>query len=444
MNNKQDFLQYLVGKKKKQNYIEKCGDLFEQLHKIIKDNIPTPEEIGGFAGTRAYVDIAKNKYKFLNDYADFCDDLAPEISTSIRKHCHQTFVEQARNAVNAYKEAIVFIPERTKIISEYLGELTNEEFVRTFKSLQELIVTIYDEIASDPFTWGFPDWRLGITVDGGNNNRLMETFFELVNASYFEYDSLVVDKKAFNTHSKHIKGNKILEGLHQMGFEIEGLEDKKSVTYIISYPDSPTLIFALYSYFKNGEHGWEKCQIFSYRFMEVSTEQTHDAIFLALTDSAHKEFRDLQYWLYSEAKRYGFTLNSAKPNEHLPLYRGCINYRKGSKNWLLIGTRTPHFEAYHLAGGDYKTLVKIEFKKAYSKYPEQMNEFAKMFPDAIKRKTSHCQPCNPACDWRFNYEQDGQRSHRCGYAYFFIYDPTLDDVKALLEFHKLEHNIKSL
>jgi hypothetical protein len=178
--------------------------------------------------------------------------------------------------------------------------------------------------------------------------------------------------------------------------------------------------------------------------VEAPDTQTHESIFLAVTDSAPKEYREIQYWLHDEAAKYGFHLGSNKPNEPLPMYRGCINYTKGSKNWMLVGTPTPHFEMYQLGHCDYKAAVKIEFKNAYKKYPDKMNEFAKLFPTAIKSKRQHCGACNPNCDYRFNYKQDDQEKHCCGYTYFWIRNPSLDDVRTLLEFYKLENNIKPL
>jgi hypothetical protein len=93
----------LTEKGKKQDYINKCGDLMDNLQAVLNGEAPTPDKIGKFAGSRAYVDIAVTKYKFLNDYADFSENELSELTAAIRDHCRQTFEEQARNAVIAYK-----------------------------------------------------------------------------------------------------------------------------------------------------------------------------------------------------------------------------------------------------------------------------------------------------------------------------------------------------
>ena len=167
--------------------------------------------------------------------------------------------------------------------------------------------------------------------------------------------------------------------------------------------------------------------------------QKYEAIFLALTDSAPKEFLEIQTWLHNEAAQYGYFIDPANST-----YRGCIDYQKGSKKWMMVAARTPHFELYHLPEGDYHTAIKVEFRNAIKNYPEQVNSLVQKYPNLFLHKQNNCGTCKPDCEFRYHFEEGGQKHDRCGYGYFYWWNPTLDVVRDILEVYKLANKIKPL
>ena len=121
---------------------------------------PSSGDINKFVRKRwsGYVSRDRATYQILNDYANFCDKESSLFTNAFHEHIRETFEGEARKAMRAYKNALVNIPDGTKIDSFFLEKLTNDEFAEAFKSLQKLIFSIYDAIeCCSPFNWGWPN-----------------------------------------------------------------------------------------------------------------------------------------------------------------------------------------------------------------------------------------------------------------------------------------------
>ena len=440
MNNKQDFLDYLVGKGKKQDYIKACKGLLGAFQSKLKDKSPTAEIINAFVRGRwsGYVKKDRETYQILNDYADFCEAGFPVFASAFNEHIRETFEGEARKATKTYKDAIAIIPQDTTIDPDFLGGLTNGEFVEAFKSLQEIIYAIYKDIErGSPFDWGWSDWK-ALEVGGLNHNRVMRILEALAGSGHVDGTSLVVDKKSFGGYGvckPMAKAKQMLNGFMNMGFQIEGLDNKKSDIFTVSYPDTPQIIPVLFSYFRNGRNDCH-C-VFSYRFVEDSAAQNRETFFLAKTDGEPEQRREIYYWLYDEAVKHGF---SPTGYEHM----GCYLYKKGSKEWLLLGSGSSYHEDEFLHSPNYMIAAKVKFHRVFQTHPEDINKLLKRFPESVGRPWDWCFCKNSGdCKNRVMIEKDGRDYHHCcTKTYFYFHDPDFDDVESILELYKLENNIK--
>ena len=156
--------------------------------------------------------------------------------------------------------------------------------------------------------------------------------------------------------------------------------------------------------------------IFSYRFVEKYPSQIHDTdmLLFAIMDSAPEELRKIYHYLHEEALKHGYKIEPWNP-----VAFGAINYRNftenwGSKMWLAVRCGTS-WEDFFYKQSMGKWTIKTVFKRIVKKYPDKADTFAKKFPGL------------------FNLV-DGS---------FAIQNPTLEDVKTVLELYKLENNIKA-
>ena len=439
MTNTQAFCQYLTEKGKKQAYIDSCKDLICNLYD--RYNLLTSETIDAFVRSRwsGYVSRDRATYQILNDYADFCEKSTPSFTSAFREHIRKTFEGEARKAMKAYKSAIVPIPENTIINPSFLNGLSNEEFIEAYKSLQKFIYDVYDDIEyGSPFGWGWPDWK-AITAEGINQNRVMIVLDALVGSGILDGNALVVDKKHFGRYGicKPIAKTKLmLEGFIKMGLHIEGLDDKKSTSFTVSYPDAPNLIAVLFAYFKKS--GKEHVSIFSYRFAENPDTQIRETFFLAKTDGEPERLRKIYYWLYDEAVKHKFSPTGYE-------YMGCYLYKKGSKEWLLLGSGSSYHEDEFLHSPNYALAAKVRFFHVFQTHPDKMADLMKRFPDSFGRPWTQCYKCKAEaddCSKRITFEKNGHDYNHCGHHhYFYFHNPNFDDVKDILELYKLENKI---
>jgi hypothetical protein len=138
--------------------------------------------------------------------------------------------------------------------------------------------------------------------------------------------------------------------------------------------------------------------------------------------------QEIQLWLHAEAEKYGFAID---PNE--PLDKGCIRYKNGSKHWLLVGQ--PQFSWMETD----EIYAKAIFRSVLSH--DDMAELYRRFPETFQSNCRGCNGNNP-CKMRIEFCVDGQPRRCCAYNSFLFKNPTLDDVKLLLELFKLENKIK--
>jgi len=445
MNNKSDFIQYLTGKKKKQAYIDTSIELLDSLEKMLGDNPPSTDIIDAFVKSRwcGYVSKDRATYQILNDYADFCEKTWTQFTDAFNNHIRETFEGEARKAMKIYKKALVPIPKDTVIAPGFLNGLTNDEFVTAFTHLQQFIRAIYDDIeGGSPFKWGWPGYR-AIAAEGINQNRVMMVLSALVNSGHIDNDVLIVDKQCFGGHDickPVVKAKLMLEGFAKTGLYFNALDNKDKATFTVSCPDIPKLITVLNAYFQRRHDDSSKhVHIFSYRFVEDPLVQDRESFFLAKTDGMPKNLKEIYYWLYDEAIKHGFTPTG---NENM----GCYSYKKGSKEWLLLGSGSSYHEDEFLHSPNYALAAKPRFHHVFKTHPEKISALKKKFPDSFGRTWTQCWKCkakSDECKNRVKFELADRDYYHCGRGYLYFHDPDLDDVKAILELYKWENGIYS-
>jgi len=458
MKNMREYIRYLTVKGKKQDYIDAVVDLLESFFAALESRLPDARAVDGFVRSRwsGYVSRDRATYQILCDYADYCAKDWPVFSNAFNEHVRETFEGEARKAVKAYRNAIVPIPPRTKIDPGFLCGMTNDGFVKAFRSLQDFICAVYEDIANgSPFEWGWPGWN-AITAEGLNQNRVMALLEALACGVRIDGGTLTIDKKLFGAYGitkPFAKIKMMLDKLTDKGLRIEGLGNKNSPAFTVSYPNAPNMIKVLYAYFNNERKNFsggckedsrkksaEKNHVraFSYRFVEDPETQTRETFFLAKTDGEPEKLREIHYWLYGEALRHGY----------IPMgyeNMGCYVYKKGKSEWLLLGSGSSYHEDEFLHVPGYALAAKSRFYHIFLTHPEKMDELRKGFPESFGRPWTQCFNCKAKpgeCKYRVSFEKYGLDYNHCGArSYLYFHDPDFEDVKKIIELFKLENNI---
>ena len=144
-----------------------------------------------------------------------------------------------------------------------------------------------------------------------------------------------------------------------------------------------------------------------------------------------------------------------------PTDKGCINYTKGSKQFLLVGNGHSPEGTYHNENRGVQIDTKVSFIHAFKREPEKMRDLCNRFPHVFRLDDPGrcCNDRNPSenphqfsdnsekngkrCAFVMKFTFDGIIYKRCGLSNFIFNDITTDDVKAILEMFLIEKNIAS-
>lgn len=431
---KEHYRNHLIQKGKKQSFIDESMGFADIFFDALMKNPNVPDAIPVFIehiNPRGLV-VVKAAYQFLDAYMKFTKKDQLPLADGIREGCQQIFEQTATNDVKERKQAILPIPARVKISPKHRGELTDEQFISAFSELQQLVIACYNEIEKAPFEWGYPDFY----TTEGYYNRVNDILFALVFCGEYQEGVLKVDGNkffAYNGVKRHKKVELMISSFEKMGLRFESFS-KKADTFSVTYKKNPLVLHALYSYVsevdeKTPHWSYSKPRnSFSYRFIESELEQAHETAFLAEFDYMPSALQEIQLWLYEEAAKYGFAVD---PNE--PLEKGCMLYKKGSKRWLLVGQ--PQFSW---------TKSDVIYAKAIFRNVlthDDMAELYRRFPETFR---SNCRGCNgnKPCTMRIEFDIDGDPRRCCAFNSFLFKNPTLEDIKLILELFKLENKIK--
>ena len=441
MLDKKAYNDYLSEKVKSQKQIEERLKFFDAFNQaVIQNDLKsvsdvTEKEIDCFITSFRKVLVELQKaFDFLSDYVLFIKAEQPElnaVAAAIESYCLKQFENSAKKAAASRKKTIFLIPDDVKIDPKHLAELTNKQFITAFKELQQLMIKVYEDIEKSPFDWGYPDYY----ITDGYYNRVFDFLYAFVCCGDFSNDILTVDTKkffAFASVKRHKKSELMIAGFEKCGFVFDGY-GKDLISFKITYPSNSHMTAVLCGYiqsFKENALHWSSAEMmkwsFSYRFVEDASTQKFETVFHSKLDLASDELRKIQYWLHDEAAKHGFKIDVLHPYE-----KNCIQYKKGSKIFLLVGEKD--------IKGVPTVFSKVIFRDAFVKEKEKIMELYNKFPDTFK---SNCRMCRNNCNMRICYEIEGNTHKNCAYNSFYFYNLTLDNVKELLELYIIENKIK--
>ena len=265
--NEEAFFIHLADKRRKNT--EAYSGYMEELFAIKGDNPFTAETLSAFmgnvwkTGSGTGLGAAKTAYQILEDFADFCAETGEtHFVYAYHEYICQAFEKPVQKKMNEMKNKINIIPEGTKINPVYLvaSGLSNEAFVEAFRQYQQFIYNVYECIEhNSPFDWGWAGWR-GLTVGGIKYNRVMLTIGTLMQDYNPENDTVTVWKEDFYGYDFHKSGegysqektNLLVKGFASVGLCVEGLEDKKSKFFTVSFPGKPALLRVMHTIANNG------------------------------------------------------------------------------------------------------------------------------------------------------------------------------------------------
>jgi len=472
---KDAFLNYLFEKKRAQKTIDEHMRLFG----MFGDTLPDVSAIGDFCWGKFNISYGSGeltaRFKFLDELAAFCEASGgdgiinfeiPIFAGAIRVMIHDYFEGAAWRAVTEMKKAIVPIPANTQIDPQFLGGLSNDEFVAAFAALQELVYGIYEGIEQgSPFEWGWPDWR-GLGVYGIDHDRVLRAL-HLLSHGELVCDTLVLDKKSYFSYEPNKPQERavmLLKGFADHGFDIEGLDDKKSPSFTVSCPDSPNVMRVVHAYFRVRDNPggcvkctesceedycwrteyWRHTKRVSHRFVEMrddsdrdgqlsiapwSPERWYRAEFLARTDALPEGLRATHYSIFEDACRVGIW---AEP--FYSMFDDSIVYGKG--------TWKKHKRLIYNDNG----TIRMRLERVFAKHPLKVGEAEARFPGIITNHRHFCGECKPDCKYRLGYGEDSDNDSDkgkscCTYAEFYFRNLTYDDVMFVWELFKLDNNI---
>jgi len=348
--------------------------------------------------------------------------------------------EGIRQSAEKRRGRIFLIPDDCKIDKQYLGELSNSEFIAAFRTLQQLLINVYEDVETNPLEWGYGAPNNISDPDAGPYDRILWFFSAIGSNSVISGDELLIEKLGFK-RAFNKKVPAIIDRMKNLGLIIEGYKSKAE-TFIVTFPDHPDAL-KTWHYFAKAQTpgiGWG-CAIFtnlSHRRVEDPTEQNHPPLFLAKMDISSKEAQEIQYWLYDEAPKYGYTLAGIE--------QYCFNYKKGSKNFILVGediNKSLRNKAY----------ARVMFRNIFESHPEKVSSLAKKIPGVFGKST--CGRCgwggsdpkagdNHKCRFKIPYNFEGEYYESCSYHSFYFHDINLDIFKEIFELFLLEKKIKKI
>jgi hypothetical protein len=287
----------------------------------------------------------------------------------------------------------------------------------------------------------------------------MDVLFAIGINGIYENGGVCVDCPGFfagNSIKRHKKIELMITGFGQMGLCFEGFT-KKASSFRVYYPDNKDVTEVLLAYARlldttKPDWAWGHLNGLSHRFIEDPTKQKYPALWNQQMDYASDKLREIQAWLFDETLKHGFTVAG--------MNKGCISYKKGSKEFLLVREGYRPTDANHFEPHATQIGTKVSFIHSFEWEPEKMRKLCERFPHVFKlddpgrccneknpsdnphQFTDHSEVSGKRCAFVMKFTFNGVTYKRCGLANFFFEDITHDDVKAILEMFLIENRIK--
>jgi hypothetical protein len=84
----------------------------------------------------------------------------------------------------------------------------------------------------------------------------------------------------------------------------------------------------------------------------------------------------------------------------------------------------------------------VIFRDVFEKEEDAVLSLTRKFPDTFKSNCHYCGGKEKECAMRICYDIEEKPHRNCAYNSFYFYNPTLEDVKVILQLYISENKIK--
>jgi len=155
------------------------------------------------------------------------------------------------------RNELVDVPEGIELHKDFLGELTEEEFLYSFRQIHDLFYQMYTDMAEQPECFGIPLYEETEVDYFSREAREVRTapwkifvlLLELFAWGELRKAALVVDMTLFRAKNQIKKTDVLLRTLEEYGFVFAGIKNGKlpsaGCVIEIDYPDSKNNLYVL-------------------------------------------------------------------------------------------------------------------------------------------------------------------------------------------------------
>jgi hypothetical protein len=440
---KQAYTEYLSLSRKNNGTIAEYLNILDHFHGYIAERKGANHAESELAIAESFLEsyntehmytVFKSVMQCLREYSDYLikGDKDSSIVAAIRDALANRYKKKAADFAVSRKRLILPIPYGAVVEQKYLSNLDNDEFVKTFRELQDIIIAIYDDIEASPFEWGYPDAE----VSYGYYHRAIDFLFAFVRNGEFDGTQVTVDAKSFADDSdikKHKKRDSVVRGLQNCGFAIDNF-GAKNTTFTVAYPDNDNVLRVLCAYVRalcDTDFTWitgEKYPCywtlsrhkysFSYRFIEQCDIQRHALPFLVELDYSTDKGKEALQFVHDEAARHGFTIDEKKPLSQM--FHNSVIFKNGTNHPLYIGENQIQF--WH-GGTFYRGITMgVYLKKTFTSDKAATDALVSRHPAAFAKSQEFMRT-------RTNYQGE----------WFWFEDLELNDVKEIFTLYIREN-----
>jgi hypothetical protein len=304
-----------------------------------------------------------------------------------------------------FRNGLVDIPEEVEIHSDFLQELSKEEFDKTFRYLWYLFYQIYTDASKDmQFFRVLADNEEEKMTSGeaGIIFNHMKQLYLLFKFGKLHENGLSVETNHIKTSHKKII-NAIIPTLTAYGFKFEGLADRKItqkiLEFYIYYPDNPSVIKVLYLVAKKASNV-DIFKNWNYRLLaDEFGKYKYNDVYVSFYDSLHRdEDREFIRTFHESMLTHGYFI------EHYPgRGGGHISYFKNS-------IKEPFYFDIRTYGG-FGMYVCLRIRNAEKCLP-YLNVCSELIKDLFRTSLQGCN--NPNCKSTVRYIYENNEIQRCG------------------------------
>ena len=324
-----------------------------------------------------------------------------------------------QNAIQNFYDHIISVPDNLNVKDSCLFGISEHDFTVGLSELTEVIKSIYTDMIQNSADYGLPlveDIEYSPfnpkAADSKNSaHRLYALFSTLVKNGELKDAEIIVDETKLSESLKKLRprykvanSKKIIQKLRDFGFIYDN--------NVLSYPDNPKIIPALYAYMNVASIDCPAAFSFNYIFTMCNAPVHQEVIAEYLSGDERTFFTRLNAFMEDS----GFVIGDESDYR---AFSFSIEYWIDTKDKKRI-------VRCHTDNGRLCVLLKLHSSDCYDYYIESLPENVKQ----MFRKESGCRACREDCTYRLYRTFEGVSYIDCGYGnWFTVTEYDLKDVK---------------